>query len=177
MDGALAVSLLSAAVGGVPLWLLMLRRARRGHQTKQTACLLLPVIAPCAYLAALAITTRLVGTAAGVSTWWFGVLVALGFATAGIACAGPILAMGRLRPRGPAVQLAAHAAGLAAAAIALAGLASGIAAIGLTLWARDFAAYHQAGQLGGYLAVVTAAALTAIVSAARGVRAMARPER
>ena len=67
-----------------------------------------------------------------------------GFAAAAVACAGPILAMQRLRPRGPAVQLAARAAGVAAAGIVVAAAASGVAAIGLGLWARGFAAYHQA---------------------------------
>ena len=49
--------------------------------------------------------------------------------------------------------------------------ASVVAATGLCLWARDFAGYHQAGILEAYLILVSAAAATAAVSAARGVRA------
>jgi hypothetical protein len=172
-DGALAVSLLSAVLGGLPLWLVMLRRARREHRTRDTAYLLLPVIVPVTYLAAVgtATATGLAGPA-GVSAPVFGGIVLAGFAAAAAACAGPILAMRRLRPRGPAVRLAAGAAGVAAAAIAMAGLAACVAAIGLCSWAPDFAVYHQAGPLVGFLALVVAAVLTVTVGAVRGVRAL-----
>jgi hypothetical protein len=169
-DAALACSAL-AATGGVPLWLLMLRRARREHRPRETAYLLLPLVAPAVYYVTLAVTARVAGGPDGVSPWLFLTFTLLGFVTAGIACAGPIAAMHRLRPRGPAVQLAAKAAGLAAAIIVVAGAASGIAAVGLCLWARQFAGYHDPGVLAGYLTVVAALAVVATVGAARGVRA------
>ena len=169
-DAALACSALAAA-GGLPLWLLMLRRARREHRPRDTAYLLLPVVAPAVYYATLTVTGKVAGGRDGVSPWLFLALTLLGFVTAGIACAGPIAAMRRLRPRGPAVQLAAKAAGLAAAVIVVAGLASGVAAVGLCLWARNFAGYHDAGLLAGYLTVIAALAMVAMVGAARGVRA------
>lgn len=178
IDAAVAVSALSAAAGGVPLWLLMLRRARREHRPRDIFYLLLPVIAPGSYMAALLLATRLTAHPNGFSGLLFlGVTIA-GFAAAAVACAGPILAMARLRPRGPAVHVAARCAGVAAGSIVIAAAASGIAAIGLGLWARDFAGYHQAAQVGGYLAVVTIGIVVATVGATRGLRAtLARPGR
>jgi hypothetical protein len=178
IDAAIAVSALSAAAGGVPLWLLMLRRARREHRPRDTFYLLLPVIAPVSYLAALVATSRLVPHPNGFSGLLFlGVTIA-GFAAAAVACAGPIVAMGRLRPRGPAVHVAARCAGAAAGSIVIAAVASAIAAIGLSLWAREFAGYHQAAQIGGYVAVVAIGVVAATVGATRGLRAtLGRPGR
>ncbi len=171
IDAAVAVSALSAAAGGLPLWLLMLRRARREHLSRDMFYLLLPVIAPASFLAGLVLTTRLAPHPNGFSSLEFVGVTVAGFAAAGAACAGPILAMTRLRPRGPAVHLAARTAGVAAASIAVAAVASGIAAAGLSLWARDFAGYHQAGQVGCYVAVVVAGAAVACAGAVRGLRA------
>jgi hypothetical protein len=170
-DAALVLSVLVAAVGGLPLWLLMLRRVRREHRPRETAYLLLPVVAPASYYIAVAVTVRLVRHAGGVGPWWFLAFTVLGFAAAAVAAAGPGLALRRLRPRGPAVRLAASAAGLAVAAMVLAAAASSVAAVGLSLWARDFAGYHDGVVLGLYLALVIAAATVASVSAARGARA------
>ena len=116
-------------------------------------------------------TSRLVPHPNGFSGLLFlGVIIA-GFAAAAVACAGPILAMGRLRPRGPAVHVAARCAGVAAGSIAIAAAASAIAAVGLSLWAREFAAYHQVAQVGGYLAVVAIGIVAATIGATRGLRA------
>jgi hypothetical protein len=120
---------------------------------------------------ALAVTARLLGGPDGVSPAVFFAVTLLGFGAAAASCAGPILAMQRLRPRGPAVQLAAWAASLATAAIVVAGAASATALTGLFLWARGFVGYHSGAVLSGYLAVVAALAMTAIVSARRGARA------
>ena len=178
IDAAVAVSALSAAAGGLPLWLLMLRRARREHRLRDTFYLLLPVLAPASYLAALAATSRLVSHPNGFSGWQFLGVTLAGFAAAAVACAGPILALGRLRPRGPAVHVAARCAGVAAGSIAIAAAASAIAAVGLSLWAREFAGYHQVAQVGGYLAVVAIGIVAATVGATRGLRStLARPGR
>ena len=133
--------------------------------------LLLPVIAPVAYLVALIVTIRLVGGAHGVSPWWFRVVTLAGFAAAATAAAGPGLALRRLQPRGPALRLAAAAAGVAAAAMAVAAVAIIVAVISLCLWARGFAGYHPGAVPGIYLALVVAAAAVTTVSAARGARA------
>jgi len=158
------------AAGGLPLWLLMLRRARREHRPRDTAYLLLPIAAPVVYWVILAVTVRLVPHAHGVSPWWFLAFTVLGFAAAAAAAAGPGLALRRLRPRGPAVRLAASAAALAVLAIDLAAVASGVAAIGLHRWAPGFAD-HDGASLDVYLGLVTVAAAVATVSAARGTRA------
>src|SRR5258708_6133750 len=170
-DAALALSVLAAASGGLPLWLLMLRRAPRGHRARDTAYLVLPVVAPAAYFIAVSVTVRLVRHADGVGPWWFLAFTVLGFAAAAVAAAGPGLALRRLCPRGPAVRGAAVAAGLAVAAMVLAVAASSVGAIGLSLWAHDFAGYHDGVVPGVYLVLVIAAAVVACVSAARGARA------
>jgi hypothetical protein len=170
-DAAMAVCAVAAAAGGLPLWLVMLRRARREHRVRETAYLMLPVVAPAAYLATVATVARLLGGPDGVSAGVFFAVMLLGFGAAAAACAGPILAMQRLRPRGPAVQLAVRAAGVATAAIVVAAAASATALTGLCLWARGFAGYHSGAVLSGYLAVVAALAMTAAVSARRGTRA------
>ena len=60
-DVAMAVAGLTAVAGGFPLWLLMLRRARREHRSRETAYLLLPVAAPAAFLAVLSAVVRVFG--------------------------------------------------------------------------------------------------------------------
>jgi hypothetical protein len=170
-DVTLALSVLVAGVGGLPLWLLMLRRAWREQRPRDAVYLLLPVIAPVAYLVALIVTIRLVGGAQGVSPGWFGVVTLAGFAAAATAAAGPGLALRRLQPRGPALRLAAAAAGVAAVAMAVAAAAIVVAVVGLCLWARPFAGYHHGTIPGIYLALVVAAATVTTVSAARGTRA------
>ena len=170
-DAALALSIAAAGLGGLPLWLLMLRRAYREHRRRDVAYLLLPLIAPAAFLAGLTVTVRLVGVANGVSPWWFLVVTLVGFAAATLAAAGPGLAMRRLQPGGPALRLAATAGGVAAAAIVVAAAAIIAAVTGLCLWARGFAGYHHATVPGVYLALVVVAAAVTAVSAARGTHA------
>ena len=170
-DVTLAVSVLVAGFGGLPLWLLMLRRARRERRRRDTVYLLLPVIAPVTYLAVLVVTVRLVGGANGVSPWWFGVVTLAGFAAAATAAAGPGLALRRLQPRGPALRLAAVASVVAAAIMAVAAVAIAVAVVILCLWARQFSGYHNFTTPGIYLALVVATATVTTVSAARGARA------
>ncbi|HEX4060122.1 MAG TPA: hypothetical protein VHY58_03785 [Streptosporangiaceae bacterium] len=170
-DAALAVSALIAAVGGLPLWLLMLRSAVRERRRRDLAYLLLPAIAAAAYLVVLKVVVMLVGGPDEVSPSWFLTVTLLGFVAAAVAAAGPGLALRRMQPRGPALRLAAVAAGLAAAIMLVAAVASAVASVGLVLWAPGFAAYHEHIVPGVYLALVAAAATVTAVSAARGTRA------
>jgi len=175
-DGSLALSALVAGLGGLPLWLLMLRRTRREQRTRDTVYLFLPVIAPVAYLIGLIVTVRLVGGANGVSLGWFGAVTLAGFAAAATAAAGPGLALRRLQPRGPALRVAATAAGLSAAVMAVAAVAIVVAVVSLCLWARQFSGYHNFTAPGIYVALVAVAATVTAVSAARGTRAaLAQP--
>jgi hypothetical protein len=183
-DGCLVVSALAVAVGGIPLWLLMLRTAQR---RRERAWLLAPVIVPAVFLAAAFAIGSLVGRSGplvmpgrsesvtdlangGVGPRWFLALVILGFAAAALSATGPALALRRLRPEGPAVVLAARAAMLAAATMGLACAASVVAAVGLYLWAPAYAGYRETWPLAVYLPAVLLAAAVAVVSAARGIR-------
>jgi hypothetical protein len=173
---AVCASVLAVAVGGLPLWLLMMRWARREQRPRDLACLLAPVVVPVLYLAAGLVTTGLVGQPGtgngptGLSAYL--ALLVLGFAAGVISAAGPAQALRRLRPRGPAVGLAVWAAGVAAAAMALAGAASIVAALGAYRWAP---AYHQGWRLAVYPPLVLLVVSVAIVSAARGIRAAGHP--
>jgi hypothetical protein len=189
-DGAVGASLLAVAAGGLPLWLLMLHRARRQHCPREIAWLLAPAVVPAVYLGAASVTLSLVrhGTAPiqppfahatpsffdlgndNVGPWW---LMVLGFAAGLIAAAGPGLALHSLRPGGPGVTLAARAAGLAVAAMGLAGAASIVAAAGLHAW--GVAPYRQGWPFAVCLLLFLAAIAVAGASAARGVRAARAP--
>jgi hypothetical protein len=188
-DGAVIISVLAVAAGGVPLWLSMFRAARR---PRELACLIAPVAVPAVYLAASTAIAGLVRQPAArvvpwqprpvadlangmIGPWWFLALVVAGFVAAVVSAAGLGLALRRLRPDGPAVVLAARAAGLAAAAMGLAGAASIVTAVGLYLWAPADAGYRESWQLAVYLPAVLLAAGVAIISAARGIRAAREP--
>jgi hypothetical protein len=191
-DGAVIVSVLAVATGGLPLWLRMFRDVRGARRRRAVACLLAPAVVPAAYLAVSAAIAGLVRQAGAIvvpwqarpvadlangniGPWWFLALVLLGFAAAVVSAAGPGLAVRRLRPDGPVIGRATRAAGLAVAAMALAGAASIVAAVGLYLWAPAYAGYHESWQLAIYLPAVLLAAAVAVVSAARGVRAARSP--
>ncbi|HEY6788463.1 MAG TPA: hypothetical protein VI365_14250 [Trebonia sp.] len=190
-DGAVIVSALAVAAGGVPLWLRMFRDARGTRRPRDLACLLAPVVVPAVYLAACVAIAGLVRQPAAIvvpwkarpvadlangmiGPWWFLALVVAGFVAAAVSAAGPGLALRRLRPDGLAVTRATRAAGLAAVTMGLAGAASVVAAVGLYLWAPAAAGYHESWQLAIYLPAVLLASAVAVVSAARGIRA-ARP--
>jgi hypothetical protein len=170
-DAALAVSALTAAAGGLPVWLQMIRLAREQRRRRELAWLSLAIVVPAAYLAAALITLMSVHHPEGSGPWLFAGFAVLGFGAAGLASAGQAVALKRLAPAGPAVTLAVVAAGVAAAAIALAGLASAIAAAGLCWWATSFAGYHHGSLAGAYLLIVVAGAAIATTSASRGIRA------
>jgi hypothetical protein len=191
-DGAVIISVLAVAVGGVPLWLHMLRDARGTRRPRELAYLLVPVVVPVTYLAASAAIAGLVRRPATrvvpwqarsvvdlangmVGPWWFLALVAAGFAAALVSAGGPGLALRRLCPDGPAVVLAARAAFLAAVTMGLAGVTSMVAAVGLYLWAPAYAGYHVTWPLAVYLPAVLLASAVAVVSAVRGIRAADPP--
>ncbi len=170
-DVALAISVLAAAAGGLPLWLQMIRLARRQGRRAELAWLSLAVAVPAAYLAAALITLKVVHHPEASGPWWFVGFAVLGLGAAALSSAGPAVALRRLTPGGPAVTLATAAAGFAAATVALAGLASAVAAAGLCLWATSFPGFHHGGLAGSYLLIVVTVAAIATISAGRGVRA------
>lgn len=170
-DAALAASVLTAVAGGVPLWLQMVRLARGQRRRRELAWLWMAVLVPAGYLALALTALTVIHDPEASGSWWFAGFAILGFGAAGLASAGPAVALKRLAPGGPAVAVAAAAAGLAAATVALAGLASAIAAAGLCLWTTSFAGYHHADLAWVYLLIVVAIAATATISAGRGIRA------
>lgn len=189
-DAAVGSSLLAVAAGGVPLWLGMLRRARREHRRREIAWLLAPAVVPALYLGAASVilrAARLLSAATqpafahapssfaglandNVGPWW---LMMLGFLAGLLAAAGPGRALHRLRPRGPRVRLAARAAGLGVAAMGVASAASIVAALGLQAWGA--APYRQGWPLTAYLLMLLAAFAVASTSAIRGIRAARAP--
>ena len=191
-DGAVIVSVLAVAVGGLPLWLRMFREVRGTGRRREAAWLLAPAVVPAAYLALSAAIAGLVRQAGArvvpwqarpvvdlangnLGPWWFLALVLLGFTAAAVSAAGPGLALRRLHPDGAAVTRATGAAGLAAATMVLAGASSVVAAVGLYLWAPAYAGYHESWLLAIYLPAVLLVAAVAIISAARGIRAGRAP--
>jgi hypothetical protein len=170
-DVTMVLSAVVLGAGCLPLWLLMLRRARRDHSARVTAGLLLPVAVPAASLLTLGAILGIIHHPGGVSPMWFLAMTLSGFAAALLAAAGPGMALRAQRPRGPAVRLATIAAAIATATGIAGFAASFLAAGGLYLWAHDFAGYHNGALLGVYLVVVTGAAATAVISAARGTSA------
>lgn len=190
-DAAVGASLLAVVAGGVPLWLWMLRRARRQRRRREIAWLLGPAVVPVVYLGVASVTLSLArppGTAPiqppfvhattsfidlandNVAPWW---LMVLGFAAGLLAVAGPGLALHSLRPGGPGVRLAARAADLAVVAMGLAGAASIVAAAGLHVW--GLAPYRQSWPFAVYLPLLLAGLAVAGTSAARGIRAARAP--
>jgi hypothetical protein len=191
-DAAVGASVLAVAAGGLPLWLLMLRRARREHRRREIAWLLAPAVVPVVYLGVAFVTLGPVHPPSAVAPiqppfahpptsfaslannnvgpWW---LMVLGFAAGFIAAAGPGLALHSLRPRGPGVTLAARAAGLAVAAMGVAGVASIVAAAGLHAW--GVAPYRQGWPFAVYVLLLLAVIGVAGASAARGIRGARAP--
>jgi len=191
LDAAVGASLLAVAVGGAPLWLQMLRRARCQRRRREIAWLLGPVVVPIVYLGLASVILSL-GRSPGlapiqppfvrattsvldlandnVGPWW---LMVLGFAAGLLAAAGPGLALRSLSPAGPGVTLAARAAGLAVAAMGLAGAASIVAAAGLHAW--GLAPYRQSWPLAVYVLLFLATVVAAGASATRGIRAARAP--
>jgi hypothetical protein len=186
-DAAAGASLLAVAAGGLPLWLVMLRQARHQRHWRATAWLLAPAVVPVVYLG---VASAVLGPRAApiqppfasaplsfaglanhyIGPWW---LMVLGFAAGLMAAAGPGLALHRLRPSGPGVAVAARAAGLAIAAMGLAGAASIVAAAGLHAW--GVAPYRQGWPFAVFLLLFLTAVAVAGASAARGIRAARAP--
>lgn len=186
-DAAAGASLLAVIAGGLPLWLRMLRRARRQRRRREIAWLLAPAVVPVGYLGVASVIlgqprhstapfppgtpSSFIALANGnVGPWW---LMVLGFAAGLMAAGGPGLALRSLRPCGPGVRLAAWAAGLAVAAMGLAGAASIVAAAGLHAW--GVAPYRQGWPFAVYLLLFLAVIAVAGASATRGIRAARAP--
>ena len=190
-DAAAGASLLAVAVGGLPVWLVMLGQACRQRCRRELAWLLAPAVVPIVYLGVAGVIlgpVRSPGAApiqsplahaapsfAGLANnyigpWW---LMVLGFAAGLMAAAGPGLALHRLRPRGAGVTLAARAAGLAVAAMGLACAASIVASAGLHAW--EVAPYRQGWPFAVYLLLFLAVIGIAGASATRGIRAARAP--
>ena len=170
-DTALLISGLVLVAGLLPLWLVMLRRARREHSWRDGACLLLPAAGPAAYLCGLILTARIVRDGHGIGPGWFLAVTVAGFVAAGLAAAGPSATVHRQRPRGLAVHLAVISGAVAVAVMMVASAASVTAGTGLYLWAHDFGGYQHIMMLGMYVTLVGVAGIVAVAGAGRGTAA------
>jgi MFS family permease len=174
------VSVAVVLLGGFPLLWSMLRLARLQGRRRDLALLAMPAIVPAGFFAALIVTAKLVrrGGGIGIGPWWFLAFTVLGFAAAGLAAAGPGLALRRLRPGGSALRLAAVAAVVAVLTMGAAGAASITDAVGLYLWAPSYGGYRAAWLLASYLSLVLLAMAIASISSVRAARAAwAMPDR
>lgn len=169
-DVAFAASVLIVGAGGLPLWLVMARRARRDRSVRDLAYLSTPVVVPLCYLLAVIVLAAVVRGPDGIAAWWFGAVVGAGFVAGGLAAAGPVRVLHKMRPRGPAVRLAALAAGAATATMVTATAASAVVAIWMYAPQHSIRPGYTA-LLGVYLLLSLAAAATAVTSSARGVKA------
>jgi hypothetical protein len=106
----------------------------------------------------------------GMSAGWFLVITLAGFAAAGAAAAGPGFALRRLRPRGPAVRLAANGGAIATGLMLIASAASAVATICLCAWEPGFAGYHDGIVPAIFLILTALVAVGTSASAVRGVR-------
>jgi len=190
---ALVVSVLAIAAGALPLWLVMLRRARREHRHRDVTRLLMPVLPPAGYLIAVVTETGLIHRHFGIGPEVFLVYVLAGFAAALLGATGLGLALRSMKPRGPAVRFAGRVALLAVASGLVAAIASSTAVVSLYLAARSplepvtysryllpvseyrqlltHEPYRSTGMLIACLVLITAAAAVAVVSATRGATA------
>jgi hypothetical protein len=190
-DAAVGASLLAVAVGGLPVWLVMLRQACRLRRRREIAWLLAPAVVPVVYLGVAGVIlgrprphgaapvqpppVHAAGSLTGLASnnigpWW---LMALGFAAGLMAAAGPGLALRTLRPTGRGVTLAARAACPAVAAMVFAGAASIVAAACLHGW--GVAPYRQGWPFAIYVLLFLAVITVASASARRGIRAARAP--
>lgn len=193
-DAALITSALAIGIGGLPLWLVMLRRARRQYRQRDVARLLMPILVLACYLVVAVMTVPHLDDPLGPAGWWFLAFLLASWVTGIAAAAGPRLVLRAMEPRGPAVRWASRTSALGVTSVIVASLASGTAATTMHLYdhlARDEVAYlspivysHYAATelfrsstlLVVYLALVLAVAAVAAVSAARGARAaLAQP--
>ncbi len=161
-------------VGGGPLWLSMLRQAWRRRDRRHLVLLSAPLVVPVVFLVLLVLGARLVrhSGGGGIGSGWFFAFTLLGLIAGALVVTGPALAMKRLRPAGAALRLASLAATVAASTMGVAAAASVVDAAGLYLWAPPANGFTQTWFLSLYFPTVAAAAAVALISAARGARAI-----
>jgi hypothetical protein len=131
---AIVISALATWGGSAPLWLVMLRRARREQRQRDVTRLLMPVLVPLCYLALASVTAMHVNSRYGVGLWWLLACQLAGFAAAIALATGPGQVLRSMKPRGLAVRLASRSAALGLASMIVAVLACGTAAITMHLY-------------------------------------------
>jgi len=94
-DAALALSVLTAAAGGLPLWLQMIRLARRQRRRPELAWLSLAVVVPAGFAAVAVVALTVVSHPEASGPWWFVGSAILGLGAAGLSSAGPVVALNR----------------------------------------------------------------------------------
>jgi hypothetical protein len=149
-----------------------LRRDRGG-----AALLAAPVLAPAAFVVVAALVSRAVGHSrvpgVGIGALWFVVVVALGVLAGTVGAFGPVRALGRLTPSANTLRLAARAGAATAGAAVAIGLASTAYALVLGSQAPRIGSVVTGPTfLVPYVCLMAVACGVAVLSAARGMRAL-----
>lgn len=171
------LSVAAVCVAGVPLVWALMRAARAQRRRGPVVLMLLPVIAPPCFLAALVMIAHAVPRSTlpgiGVGAGWFAVLLVLGLATAAVCAAGPALALRRVCPTPAALRWALRASVPALVLMGSAAVASVLYEVALARSDPSFATGYGRPwwQLAPYTLVISAACATAAVSTRRGARA------
>lgn len=173
------LSVAAVCVAGVPLLGAVVGAAWAQRRRSPAVLMLLPVIVPPCFLAALVAVGQSVPRSAvpgvGVGAFWFSVLVVLGLVAAALCAVGPALALRRVCPSPGALRWALRASVPALVLMGGSAVASVLYELALARSAPSFAAGYGRPwwQLAPYALVMAAACVTAAASTRRGVRATA----
>lgn len=171
------LSVAAVCVAGAPLLWAVVRAAWAQRRRGPVVLMLLPVIAPPCFLAALVVIAQSVPRSSvpgvGVGALWFSVLVVLGLVAAALCAVGPALALRRVCPSPRALRWALRASVPALVLMGGSVVASVLYELVLAWSDPSFAAGYGRPwwQLAPYALVMAAACVTAAASTRRGVRA------
>lgn len=155
-----------------PLFVQLVRCARQRRDLLGLVLLTAPLIVPTLFLAALAITSRIVRQPhGGVGAGWFFVLATLGVLAGAGAVSGPLLAVRRFTPTGWAVHLALYGAAVAVAVMGAALVASVADLATVRVWGVVTFARAPMPVIVAYAILVSAVLAVAMTSGVRGLAA------
>ena len=149
-----------------------MRTGLRSRDRRGLALLSAPLAVPVLFLLGLAATSRLVRHAhSGVGAGWFYILTALGVLAGAVAVSGPLLALRRFSPTGPAVRLALYGVAAAVTVMGAALIASVADLATVRVWGISSFVRAPVPVIAVYGALITGILAVALTSGVRGVAA------